>query len=307
MLFTVWIQQGHDGHPSGCSTARCPGGPSLTRGGHRLVPGAHWLPRVGGGVDPDRRCPADGTGRDGLRRAHRRVPVQAPVSGHPGGPATAAPGTRTRPSRRLVRTVTVVVSCLAVLAAAVVVGVRALGQEPTVTLLANWTGDGEKDFREAVLEPFERKYHIRVDYQAATPRARCSAPTSRPGPRPTWWCSPAPANSPTTRGRNTCFPRRPRGPGDFGTSWAMPLADGHVYWFPLEADLKSIVWYPAGVGEEQRAGRRGSRPSGASAWAPAPPAAGPAPTGSRTSCCSGTARRSTATGRAADCPGGRSR
>ncbi|WP_432153187.1 ABC transporter substrate-binding protein [Streptomyces tricolor] len=176
------------------------------------------------------------------------------MSGYPGGPATAAPGTRTRPSRRLVRTVTVVASCLAVLAAAVVVGVRALGQEPTVTLLANWTGDDEKDFREAVLEPFERKYHIRVDYQGSNAESQVLGADVEAGTPPDVVVLTGPGELADYARQKHLLPLEDLvDPKDFGTSWAMPLADGHVYWFPLKADLKSIVWYPAGVGEEQRA------------------------------------------------------
>ncbi|MGN5380732.1 hypothetical protein ACQ4WX_37315 [Streptomyces lasalocidi] len=46
--------------------------------------------------------------------------------------------------------------------------VRALGQEPTVTLLANWTGTDERNFRATVLDPFARTHHIHVDYQGSS-------------------------------------------------------------------------------------------------------------------------------------------
>ncbi|MEU6665535.1 ABC transporter substrate-binding protein [Streptomyces sp. NPDC046727] len=160
---------------------------------------------------------------------------------------------RPRPSRRLVRTVTVVASCLAVLAAAVVIGVRALGQEPTVTLLANWTGDDETNFRKAVIEPFERKYHVHVDYQGSNAESQVLGADVEAGTPPDVVVLTGPGELAEYARQKHLVPlEKLVNSEDFGTSWATRLTDGHVYWFPLKADLKSIVWYPAGVGEQQR-------------------------------------------------------
>ncbi|MCL3992358.1 ABC transporter substrate-binding protein [Streptomyces lavenduligriseus] len=174
------------------------------------------------------------------------------MSAHPGGPATAAPGARPGRSRRPARVVTVVASCLAVLAAVAVVGVRALGHEPSVTLLANWTGGDERHFREAVIEPFERKYHIRVDYQGSNAESQVLGADVEAGTPPDVVVLTGPGELAEYARQKHLVPlenlvRRE----DFGPSWATPLADGHVYWFPLKADLKSIVWYPAGLGERE--------------------------------------------------------
>ncbi|MFJ9815725.1 extracellular solute-binding protein [Streptomyces sp. NPDC101151] len=167
--------------------------------------------------------------------------MSAPVS----GPAAAAPGARRRPSRRTVRTVTVVTSCLAVLAAAFVVGVRTLGQEPTVTLLANWTGKDARYFREAVIDPFERKYHIHVDYQGSSAESQVLSADVEAGTPPDVVVLTGPGELAAYAGQKQLEPLEKLIPrGDFSESWAMPLK-GHVYWFPLKADLKSIVWYPA--------------------------------------------------------------
>ncbi|MEU0004356.1 ABC transporter substrate-binding protein [Streptomyces sp. NPDC006314] len=175
------------------------------------------------------------------------------MSARRNGPATADPDTRRRPSRRLTRTVTVVASCLAVLAAAVVVGVRTLGQEPTVTLLANWTGTDERNFRTAVIEPFERKYHIRVEYQGSSAQSQVLGADVEAG-------TPPDVVVLTGSGELADYARQKQlkplekliRRDDFGASWATELDDGHVYWFPLKADLKSIVWYPAGMSGRQR-------------------------------------------------------
>ncbi|MEU6594238.1 ABC transporter substrate-binding protein [Streptomyces sp. NPDC046881] len=170
---------------------------------------------------------------------------------------------RPRPSRRLVRRVTVLASCLALLAAAVVVGVRALGNEPTVTLLANWTGEDEKHFRQAVIEPFERKYHIHVDYQGSNAESQVLGADVEAGTPPDVVVLTGPGELAEYARQKHLVPLEQLvDPKDFGPSWAMPLADGHVYWFPLKADLKSIVWYPADVGAQER-GRAVHRPA---AW-----------------------------------------
>ncbi|MES9519572.1 extracellular solute-binding protein [Streptomyces capoamus] len=171
-----------------------------------------------------------------------------------GGPATAVPSTRSRPSRRLLRGITVVASCLALLAAAVVVGVHALDEEPTVTLLANWTGEDEEHFRQAVIEPFERKYHIHVDYQGSNAESQVLGADVEAGTPPDVVVLTGPGELAEYARQKQLVPLEQLVEAkEFGPSWALPLADGHVYWFPLKADLKSIVWYPADVGEQQRA------------------------------------------------------
>ncbi|MEU3861817.1 extracellular solute-binding protein [Streptomyces sp. NPDC028722] len=176
------------------------------------------------------------------------------MSARHSGPAPAAPGRRPRPSRRLVRIVTLVAACLAVLVAAVVVGVRTLGREPTVTLLANWTDDDETRFRKAVIEPFEREYHIRVEYQGSSAESQVLGADVEAGTPPDVVVLTGPGElAEYARQKNLVALEGLVPRGAFGASWATPLADGHVYWFPLKADLKSIVWYPAGVGAQQRA------------------------------------------------------
>ncbi|WP_241740807.1 ABC transporter substrate-binding protein [Streptomyces sp. L2] len=175
------------------------------------------------------------------------------------GPGTAAaPGARRRPPRRLTRTAVVLASCLAVLVAAVVVAVRALGQEPTVTLLANWTGGDEQIFRRTVIDPFERKYHIHVDYQGSSAESQVLSADVESGTPPDVAVLTGPGELAAYAGQKQLQPVEDLISGDaFSASWATPL-NGHVYWFPLKADLKSIVWYPAGTGGQrlkQAAGR----------------------------------------------------
>ena len=173
--------------------------------------------------------------------------MSAPIS----GPATAAPGTRRRPSRHLVRVVTVVASCLAVLAAAVVVGVRALSREPTVTLLANWTDKDARHFREAVIAPFERAHHIHVDYQGSSAESQVLSADVEAGTPPDVVVLTGPGELADYAGRGQLAPVEDLIPkGAFSTSWATSL-NGHVYWFPLKADVKSLVWYPEHTSDQQ--------------------------------------------------------
>lgn len=167
--------------------------------------------------------------------------------------AASAPGPAAARHRRRTRTVTVVAGCLILLAALVVAGVRALGQEPTVTLLANWTDKDERNFRHAVLEPFEHAHHIHVDYQGSSAESQVLGADVEAGTPPdvVVLTGPGELAAYAEQGRlkplDGLLPR-----AGFGTSWTTPL-DGHVYWFPLKADLKSIVWYPAGTDGQQRA------------------------------------------------------
>ncbi|MEU3415622.1 MULTISPECIES: extracellular solute-binding protein [unclassified Streptomyces] len=175
------------------------------------------------------------------------------MNAHPGDPATAAPDARTRPSRRLARTVTVVAGALALLAAAVVVGVRAAGHEPTVTLLANWTGGDEVHFREAVIEPFEREHRVHVDYQGSNAESQVLGADVEAGTPPDVVVLTGPGELAEYARQKQLVPLENLvRPADFGAPWSTPLADGHVYWFPLKADVKSIVWYPGGLGERER-------------------------------------------------------
>ncbi|MFI2206859.1 extracellular solute-binding protein [Streptomyces sp. NPDC020192] len=168
------------------------------------------------------------------------------MSAPPTGPAPAAAPRRRRP-------LAVLAGCLILLAAALVAGVRALGQEPTVTLLANWTGDDERTFRQTVLAPFEREHHIHVDYQGSSAESQVLGADVEAGTPPDVVVLTGPgelaayARQGQLKQLDGLLPR-----AGFGASWTTPL-DGHVYWFPLKADLKSLVWYPAGTDEQQLA------------------------------------------------------
>ncbi|WP_225830666.1 ABC transporter substrate-binding protein [Streptomyces sp. NK08204] len=170
------------------------------------------------------------------------------MSARRGGPEPAAPTSR----RRLARTLTLMGICLALLAAAVVVSVRALRPEPTVTLLANWEGADKQNFEEAVIEPFERRYHIHVDYQGSSAESEVLGADVAAGTPPDIVVLTGPGELAAYQGEKVLKPLDGLvAPNEFSESWATQV-DGHLYWFPLKADLKSIVWYPGDMSAQQR-------------------------------------------------------
>ncbi|MFE0512579.1 extracellular solute-binding protein [Streptomyces sp. NPDC058964] len=155
------------------------------------------------------------------------------------------------------RVLTVVASCLALVAAVTVIGVRALDREPTVTLLANWTGPDAKKFRTAVLAPFEKRHHIHVDYQGSSAESQVLSADVEAGTPPDVVVLTGPGELAAYVDQK---PLQPRvcliSERDFGESWTTPFGK-HRYWFPLKADIKSIVWHPDGMtGEQIRAAAR---------------------------------------------------
>ncbi|MFF4488707.1 ABC transporter substrate-binding protein [Streptomyces sp. NPDC001544] len=167
------------------------------------------------------------------------------------GRTSAVPARRRGPSRRMVRTVVAVASCLALVAVAVVVAVRHFGREPTVTLLANWTGAEARRFQADVLAPFEKRHHIHVDYQGSSAESQVLSADVEAGTQPDIAVLTGPGEL-----ASYYHDRRLKPVGDlipknaFGASWT-PSFGGKVYWFPLKADLKSIVWYPSGTSGKQ--------------------------------------------------------
>lgn len=168
------------------------------------------------------------------------------------GRAPAVPARRRGPAFHWVRVVVAVAGCMALVAVAVVAGVRHFAKEPTVTLLANWTGDNERRFREDVLDPFEERHHIHVEYQGSSAESQVLSADVEAGTQPdvAVLTGPGELASYYHDGRLEPVDGLIRKKG-FGASWT-PSFNGKVYWFPLKADLKSIVWYPSGMTGQQR-------------------------------------------------------
>ncbi|WP_328913391.1 MULTISPECIES: ABC transporter substrate-binding protein [unclassified Streptomyces] len=155
------------------------------------------------------------------------------------------------------RTLGVLAVCLALLAGAGVVAVRAAtAWHGSVTLLANWTGRDEDQFRRKVLDPFEKKYRIHVVYQGSSAESQVLAADVESGTPPDLVVLPGPGELAdyARQGRLVPLDGLVRA-ADFGATWA-PKAKGaddrvHTYWVPVKADLKSMVWYPSGLAADR--------------------------------------------------------
>ncbi|SEF48032.1 carbohydrate ABC transporter substrate-binding protein, CUT1 family [Actinacidiphila yanglinensis] len=156
------------------------------------------------------------------------------------------------------RSYAVIGVCLAVLALAGVVVVRAVGSNGSLTLLANWTGGDETLFRENVIKPFEAKEHIHVLYEGSSAESQVLAADVETGTAPDIAVLPGPGELATYASQDQLtsldglFEA-----GDFYQPWAEEALgpDGktaHHYWLPIKTDLKSSVWYPKDMTAAQR-------------------------------------------------------
>jgi alpha-glucoside transport system substrate-binding protein len=149
------------------------------------------------------------------------------------------------------RTVGIVGVCLALLAA-LAVGVNEYRWRGSVTLLANWGGQNEKDLQDRVIRRFEKKYRIHVIYQGSSAESQVLAADVETGTPPDVVILPGPGELAdyASRGRLKSLGKLVSS-DDFGATW-MPLVKGpdgrkRPYWVPVRADLKSMVWHPASL------------------------------------------------------------
>ncbi|MGW5351513.1 ABC transporter substrate-binding protein [Streptomyces sp. NPDC004031] len=143
------------------------------------------------------------------------------------------------------RTLGAVAVSLALLAALGVVAVQATGWKGSVTLLANWTGTQEQQFKDNVIDDFQKRYRIRVDYEGSSAESAVLAAEVEAGTPPDVAVLPGPGELAgyAESGRLTPLDDIVR-PAGFAPTW-VPKVDGHFYWVPIKADLKSMVWYPS--------------------------------------------------------------
>lgn len=141
--------------------------------------------------------------------------------------------------------------CLAIVIAVGVTVVRSADQESTVTVLANWTGTDAANFQSTVLGPFEAKYHIKVVYQGTTAESQVLRADVESGTPPDVAVLPGPGEL-AGYARNGELDSLDQlvSPHQFSSVW-MPQVDGHYFWLPVKVDLKSLVWYPSGLSQNQ--------------------------------------------------------
>jgi alpha-glucoside transport system substrate-binding protein len=147
------------------------------------------------------------------------------------------------------RALGVIAGCLVLLAGGGAYAVQAAGWHGSVTLLANWTGDEQRDFQEKVIDAFEHKYRIHVVYQGSSAESQVLDADVESGTPPDVAVLPGPGELAGYAGEGLLAPlddvARPAG---FPATWVPKVKgpDGvaHTYWVPIKTDLKSMVWYP---------------------------------------------------------------
>ena len=112
----------------------------------------------------------------------------------------------------------------------------------SVTLLANWSGRDEALFRRTVIAPFEAEHRIHVIYQGSSAESQVLAADTQTGTAPDIVVLPGPGELAGYRARGQLRPLDDL-IGDFDS--ILPRPDRkHVYWVPVKADVKSLVWHP---------------------------------------------------------------
>ncbi|MFG1806261.1 ABC transporter substrate-binding protein [Streptomyces sp. NPDC049040] len=143
------------------------------------------------------------------------------------------------------RTLGVIGLCLALLATGGALAVRATGWKGSVTLLANWTGTEQDEFQRLVIDRFEDESRIHVIYQGSSAESQVLAADVESGTPPDVAILPGPGELAGYAAKGMLTPLDGlAGNGEFGSAWVTRV-QGHVYWLPIKADLKSMVWHPA--------------------------------------------------------------
>lgn len=117
------------------------------------------------------------------------------------------------------------------------------GDGQPVTILGPWTGTQEKQF-ESVL----RSFGIRFDYQGTAAEREVLLSEVQSGEPPDIAIMPGVGELAEYAGQRRLKPLDGLfDEKEYGSPWnSVGKAAGHVYWVPVKADLKSIVWYRPG-------------------------------------------------------------
>ncbi|WP_377268763.1 ABC transporter substrate-binding protein [Peterkaempfera sp. SMS 1(5)a] len=144
----------------------------------------------------------------------------------------------------------VVVGLCLVLTAALGITLYSRTTGGTVSLLASWTGEEERVFR-TVLDAFTADTGIRVDYQGSSAQREILLGEVQSGTEPDIAVLPSPGE---LADYAIAGHLRPLGPvlgaelQEYSGTWIPRLTVGgreDVYWVPVKADVKSLVWYDA--------------------------------------------------------------
>ncbi|GGX78215.1 type 2 periplasmic-binding domain-containing protein [Streptomyces hiroshimensis] len=123
-----------------------------------------------------------------------------------------------------------------------------------VSVLAPWTDTEEKRFRQ-VLDAYSAKYHVDVDYQGTTALREVLLSRLNAGNAPDVAILPSPGEVREYIGSETppqeLTPVLKGALDGYGPLWA-PRTGDKVYAVAVKADLKSVVWYDPGRGQDLR-------------------------------------------------------
>jgi alpha-glucoside transport system substrate-binding protein len=135
-----------------------------------------------------------------------------------------------------------VVMLLIAAAGLVVVWAQQDDEEP-VTILGTWTADQETHFKEVL-----GSFGIPFRYQGTAAQREVLLSKVQAGEPPDIVIMPGIGELSDYADQNHLKPLdRLYDPRQYGSPWnSTGTADGHVYWVPVKADLKSIVWYRQG-------------------------------------------------------------
>ena len=145
-------------------------------------------------------------------------------------------------TRRFKMLVFLVVMLLIAAAGLVVVWAQQDDEEP-VTILGTWTADQETHFKEVL-----GSFGIPFRYQGTAAQREVLLSKVQAGEPPDIVIMPGIGELSEYADQNHLKPLdRLYDPRQYGSPWnSTGTADGHVYWVPVKADLKSIVWYREG-------------------------------------------------------------
>lgn len=148
------------------------------------------------------------------------------------------------------RAFAIVVLCLVVLASGVTVISRTYLSRGAVTVLAGWRTQDQVRFERTVVAPFEKKYRIDVIFQSTSAASKILAAETRAGTAPDMVVTPGPGElmGYARSGQVVPLEGLVKDSKDFSDLLArsVPGPDGrhHLYWVPIKADVKSLVWHP---------------------------------------------------------------
>jgi alpha-glucoside transport system substrate-binding protein len=166
-------------------------------------------------------------------------------------------------------------------------------QNAAVSVIVPWAaGSNEYSAFQAVIKPFEDQEHVQVILESTQAVTQQLDADLAAGDRPDVVDLPSPAAVRQYEKRGGLQPLNDISLSSYDEPWrSLAESEGTVYAVPVKADVKSLIWYNAGILHSPRRPGRSFRtsparaPPGASGWPRDRRPGGRATTGWRTFCC----------------------